>query len=627
MLVEDRDPALRHVHRLDADVLVDPLHFVEDGLGRVVGEQDAVHAEHAAVGLVPEVAAVGPVAVARCGVIGVERLVHPVPDGGAADEVGRFDGLPVIDQVASGVAHRVGVFGDVERVLDGVSARCGAADPVDRRVLVRAHVHDVVVALVLYRTRGVEGVQGLVGRDEVPARAGLVAQRPDHHRGVVHMGVGQLHDTGHVGCLELRDVRERGLAVVVFVAFEVGLVLEVDAVLVAEVVPVRGAGVVRVADVVDVAALHEHDLLLHLLRGDGVAHGGIDLLAVHALELHGPAVDVVVAPGQPELILCGGRVADLDLAEAEGRREGLHHAALPVAQLPDERVAPRLLGRPLAGVGHPHPGYGQGGLSGLRRSHCGRGRHPIDGCVLVRIEFVGVERVGERIALGGLPAEVADVGLDAYRAVGIGGVEVGPHTQVADLHPGCRGERDGAEDARQAEHVLRLEERAVGVAVDLHGHDVLAPGVQVGGDVERGGVARVLRETHVTAVHPEVEERRDAVKVDVDLAFLPRFGQRERAAVGSHLVAVPVSDPVRGRGAHHAAAPVVHGHLVGEDHRLVGVDRHAVAEAAVLLDARHVPLHRHRHVVPCRHVVFGFVELRGALFGVAGPVELPHAVE
>ena len=69
VFVEDLDLSARHVEGHHGDVLIDLLHLVEDGFGRVVGKQDSVHAEHPAVGLVPEVPAVCPVAVSGCGVI------------------------------------------------------------------------------------------------------------------------------------------------------------------------------------------------------------------------------------------------------------------------------------------------------------------------------------------------------------------------------------------------------------------------------------------------------------------------------------------------------------------------------------------------------------------------------
>ena len=193
-----------------------------------------------------------------------------------------------------------------------------------------------------------------------------------------------------------------------------------------------------------------------------------------------------------------------------------------------------------------------------------------------------------------------------------------------DLRRGVDAHR--TEDTRQAEHVLRLEERAVRVAIHLHGNHVLTH-VGIAGDVEAGSVARVLRETHVLAVHPEVEERIYAVELHEQLLALPCLRHVERAAVGAHLVAVFVGGPVRRRRAHHALAPVVFLHLVVEDDGLVHVDGGAVLLASVLLQAHEVPTRRYADVVPSRAVVAQLEEVGRPLVGRLGEVELPRAVE
>ena len=133
-----------------------------------------------------------------------------------------------------------------------------------------------------------------------------------------------------------------------------------------------------------------------------------------------------------------------------------------------------------------------------------------------------------------------------------------------------------AEDARQAEHILRFEERAVAVTIHFHCHDVLAFRIDEACDVERCRVARVLRESHIPAVHIEIEEGVGAVEINEH--FLPapvgRYG--ECAAIGTHLVAVFIGHPVCRRFAHHAAFPVAHTHLMLENNALVGIDWHAV---------------------------------------------------
>ena len=198
----------------------------------------------------------------------------------------------------------------------------------------------------MHGARRVEGFHGLVGRHEILARAGLVAKAPDDNRRVVHARANHFHISGHVGGTPLGGVGERRLAVVVFVALDVGLGFEIDAEFVAKIEEIRVVGVVCGAHVVDVSALHHHHLFEHLLARDGVASLGIRLVAVHALQLQGAAIDVEIASGQPELVVFGLRVSDLHGSEADLRGDGLGGATLVVFQLGHEHVNIRLLGSP-----------------------------------------------------------------------------------------------------------------------------------------------------------------------------------------------------------------------------------------------------------------------------------------
>ena len=132
----------------------------------------------------------------------------------------------------------------MEGILDIVLAGYGTTCPADRGILVRTHIHDVVVALVLYGASSVECLQCIVGSHEVVARTCLVTQRPDNDTSVVHVGMGHFHYTCHVSLLPLHGVRDRGFAIVVLVALDVGLILQIDTILVAEEVPVGIAGIV-----------------------------------------------------------------------------------------------------------------------------------------------------------------------------------------------------------------------------------------------------------------------------------------------------------------------------------------------------------------------------------------------
>ena len=198
VFVENLDTAHTCVNGFDTDVLIDFLHLEILRFGREVGAHHTVHTEHAVVGFVAKVTAISPIARAVGGVV-EHGLVDPVPNGTAHDVVVAFDDSPIVDQVADGVTHRVGVFGDVEGIFNTlIRTLSDILGQTDGGILVGAHIDDVVVALILHGAAGVESLDGVVGLDKVFAGSGFVAQTPDADRGVVDGGVDHLHIARHV---------------------------------------------------------------------------------------------------------------------------------------------------------------------------------------------------------------------------------------------------------------------------------------------------------------------------------------------------------------------------------------------------------------------------------------------
>src|SRR5690606_34645480 len=115
-----------------------------------------------------------------------------------------------------------------------------------------------VVPLVLDDAGGVVGTDPVVHGGEGGAAAGLVAERPDDHRGVVLVPVDHVLGAGDAGRRPLGVVARVGGTDAV--GLEVGLVDEVEAVFVGEFVPQRVVGVVRGADGVDVQPFDEGDV-------------------------------------------------------------------------------------------------------------------------------------------------------------------------------------------------------------------------------------------------------------------------------------------------------------------------------------------------------------------------------
>ena len=220
---------------------------------------------------------------------------------------------------------------------------------------------------------------------------------------MVDRGVHHFHVAGHVGILELRHVRETGLAVVILVAFDVGFIFKIDAVFVAEVIPIWGVGVVAVAHVVDVAALHEEHFFLHLFTRHIVTRRRIVFVAVDALHLDGLAVEVIIASGQSEFVVLGSRLLDFHFAEAHDGGERFNHVALLVLQFAHERIAVWRFGAPRFHLVSSEERGRCGEFAVLAHfSHRCRSRHAWYEGVVVRIEFVFVERIADGVSLGSL---------------------------------------------------------------------------------------------------------------------------------------------------------------------------------------------------------------------------------
>ena len=195
--------------------------------------------------------------------------------------------------------------------------------------------------------------------------------------------------------LPLSRMRKRRFTVVVLVALNVSLVLEVQAVLVGEVVEVGVVAVVREADMIDVAALHQHHLLLHLLPRDGMARRGIRLVAVHAFQFHGLSVDIEVATCQAELIVACFCIANLNGADAEVGGGAVKELARLVLEFSHKDIAVGCLGTPKERLPDIDKGLSQR-VSFLLDGHdVGRDATHRVAC-RIGIKFDGIHAVGHR---------------------------------------------------------------------------------------------------------------------------------------------------------------------------------------------------------------------------------------
>ena len=204
---------------------------------------------------------------------------------------------------------------------------------------------------------------------------------------------------------------------------------------------------------------------------------------------------------------------------------------------------------------------------------------------------------------------------------------IGNSLQVAHLHLGLCRQGYGAEDTRQAEHILTLKEGSIRVAIYLNCNDVFTLLIKVRSDVELCQVAWVLWETYVMAVDIEVEERVNTVEVNVHFLTVPISWNGKGATIRTYFVAVLISHPVLLRRAHHTTFPIAHLYLVLEDDTLIRVKRFAILKCAVALCTCHVPWHGHLYLIPTWSIEVCAIKVLDAFVRVLGPVELPLAIK
>ncbi len=164
--------------------------------------------------------------------------------------------------------------------------------------------------------------------------------------------------------------------------------------------------------------------------------------------------------------------------------------------------------------------------------------------------------------------------------------------------------------ACEVPHVLPFKIGTVAPSVDTHRYVVVA-GAQIRTYVELGVGVGTLRIACIAAVYPHHYCAACSVEVQCHALLVPSFGQREGAAVGANWVGIEV---------------VGYG---GDAWRVVlEWVAHVVVNGNIV--ARHLPVERHRDVVPCAHVnIVGIEVVRFGLhqFPVACVLEFPCAVE
>ena len=130
---------------------------------------------------------------------------------------------------------------------------------------------------------------------------------------------------------------------------DVTLVLEIYTILVAKVVHIRVIAIVRHTDMVDIATLHDEDLLNHLLAFDSMTTIQTGLMSVHTFEFYRHIVDIQITASLAKLVLRSRSITNLHLANAKESADTVDSLTLLVGELSNEDMTIRLLGIPLLG--------------------------------------------------------------------------------------------------------------------------------------------------------------------------------------------------------------------------------------------------------------------------------------
>ena len=557
------------------------------GMGLAVGVNQTIHAE---VAIMLGFAVITAVPVHRLAIGSftlIDGVIAPLPHKAAAELLMGIEHLEVILQVSGAVAHGVAVFTQ-DHGLIGVALQIGihllqrgvhAAEQVDVGVVVLALAALVVGTLVVGQAGGIEllrPLQGFLKGDTVGA---LITHGPDQNAGTVLVAVDQAAGTvqrrlDEIGVIGNRFVPALELILIAAVsvvdqhravALVVSFVDDVEAVQVAELVEDGGIGIVAGADRVEVVLFHHLHVRLHLFDADGVAGDGIGIVAVHAAELDGLAVEIHHA------------VADGDLADTHPVGDNL------IGGFQHHRVEVRIFRI-------PQVGFIQMNLHslGVNMIPGGRCRAGPDGRIF-RIAEGDSHRQPFHCRLH------LDLHIRAVILQGGGDGVVGYmlHRALEEVHI--------TEDTAHAELVLILQVAAVAPLEHQH-RQLVGAVLEVLGDVELAGAVGHLTVTHVPAIQPDVEAGVNTFEV-----------QEGFGSAGVYLV-VKLPDV--------GAAGILLGHIgwvKGEGIFNIGV--------LMLIIAMHLPNAGNRDLIVVVQARIGFVKAVLQIVDAAVVAEIPKSAE
>ena len=189
----------------------------------------------------------------------------------------------------------------------------------------------------------------------------------------------------------------------------IGFIFQVKTVFVTQVIPVRIIRIMRVTNVVDIGTFHQHHFLFHHLTGDGMAYGRIAFVAVHAFQLDSLTIYIIVASGQSELVFRSGRIFYFHFAETDSGGDCFYRTAFLIFQLAYQCITVWLFGRPFIRVLYFQDCFSIH-LQARRNLGDGGGScYVLYFRIVVRIEFIGIQRIDHRISFRHFLTQVTDV--------------------------------------------------------------------------------------------------------------------------------------------------------------------------------------------------------------------------
>ena len=129
------------------------------------------------------------------------------------------------------------------------------------------------------------------------------------------------------------------------------------------------------------------------------------------------------------------------------------------------------------------------------------------------------------------------------------------------------------------------------------------------------------------SVHPQIEERRYTIKVDIYFTSFPSGRNSKSATVRAYFIPMLVSNPILGRSTHHTTFPVAYFHLMLENNWLIGINGNTIFQGTVFLNTCNIPLHRNCNIIPCRYIIGRLIKIGRTFFRVSNPIKLPGTIQ